>query len=190
MALLRFVLFLTAFFALDLRRYATLAQYQQDYAFVKSTGKYFWQPTVSDQPQEVIDIGPDYLVVLVYNCAYMRDICKNMYQFMETSRGRRLHPRSPELPASTFAFDFSGRGARGRGKARGLASCPGSWSNTHKCPEPDQRLPMRHDKEWYFRELEDSSTVTNLIKHHRGSNGLVDKYSNIRYTCDEFPPAS
>ncbi|KAK3303766.1 pectate lyase superfamily protein-domain-containing protein [Chaetomium strumarium] len=122
MALLRFVLFLTAFFALDLRRYTTLAQYQQDYAF------------------EVIDIGPDYLVVLVYNCAYMRDICKNI--------------------------------------------------NTHKCPEPDQRLPIRHDKEWYFRELEDSSTVTNLIKHHRGSNGLVDKYSNIRYTCDEFPPAS
>ncbi|KAK3934652.1 glucan 1,3-beta-glucosidase [Diplogelasinospora grovesii] len=95
MALLRFFLFLTAFFALDLRRHATLAQYYH-------------------VPQEVIDIAPDYLV----------------------------------------------------------------------------RLPMRHDKEWYFRELEGSSTVTNLIKHYRGSNGLVDEYSNIRYTCDEFPPAS
>ena len=42
MALLRFFLFLTTFFALDLRRHATLAQYQQDYAFVEATGQYFW----------------------------------------------------------------------------------------------------------------------------------------------------
>lgn len=129
-------------------------------------------------------------MVLVYNCAYMRDICKNMYQFMATSRGRRLHPRSPELSSDTFAYDFSGRSSKGRGLSRGDASCPGTWKNSHTCPEPDQMLPMRHDKEWYFRELELPSTVDNLIKHHRGANGQVDEPSKIRYTCDEFPPAS
>ncbi|KAI8211142.1 hypothetical protein K4K52_011113 [Colletotrichum sp. SAR 10_76] len=190
MAILRFFLFLTAFFAVDLRRHATLAQYQQDYSFVEATGQYFWQPTVNDVPQEVINTAPDYLVVLVYNCAYMRDICKNMYQFMATSRGRRLHPRSPELSSDTFAYDFSGRSSKGRGLSRGDASCPGTWKNSHTCPEPDQMLPMRHDKEWYFRELELPSTVDNLIKHHRGANGQVDEPSKIRYTCDEFPPAS
>lgn len=47
---------------------------------------------------------------------------------------------------------------------------------------------MRHDGQWYYRELEPGSTVTNLIKNYHTSTGV--ELSKIRYTCDEFPPAS
>lgn len=58
-----------------------------------------WRPTTNDALQRVIDIEPD-LVVLEYNCFYMRDICKNADNWYKTPRGQN------RPLAKRFAYDF------------------------------------------------------------------------------------
>ncbi len=140
---------------------------------------------MNDVPQRVLYLGPDQLVVLVYNCFYIRDICKNVAAFRLTARGQSPHPRSG-LASDWFAYDFS---SATRKNVRRRHSCPGSWKNNHACPETDAIMPMRHDGQWYYNDLE-PGTQYNIIRNHRSSTGNVDIYSKIRYTCDEFPPAT
>ncbi len=140
---------------------------------------------MNDVPQKVLYLGPDQLVVLVYNCFYLRDICKNQAAFYRTARGQALHPRSG-VGNNWFAYDFNSATRKNRRRSH---SCPGSWKDNHPCPESDPIMPMRHDGEWYHNDLE-PGTQYNIIRNHRGSNGNVDIYSKIRYTCDEFPPAT
>ena len=47
---------------------------------------------------------------------------------------------------------------------------------------------MRHDGPWFTTALE-PGTDQNLV-NHRGANGIVDEESKVRYSCDEFPPAT
>lgn len=47
---------------------------------------------------------------------------------------------------------------------------------------------MRHNGEWFSNELEPNTQV-NAIEDHR-TNGQVDERSKVRYSCDEFPPAT
>jgi hypothetical protein len=136
-----------------------------------------------------------YTVYLVYNCYYMREICRNSEIFLSSPRGRALHPQN-DLSNEWFGYDLDTGDApagepRSHQESRRAASCPSSWSATHQCPEADgsQRKPMRHDGEWFSSALEPGTTVNNL-KNQRDSNNNVIKYSNIRYTCDEFPPAT
>ncbi|KAK8080836.1 hypothetical protein PG997_008654 [Apiospora hydei] len=49
--------------------------------------------------------------------------------------------------------------------------------------------PMRHDKEWYYSHLEPGTQV-NGIANKRNALGRVTEYAKIRYTCDEYPPAT
>jgi hypothetical protein len=48
---------------------------------------------------------------------------------------------------------------------------------------------MRHDGEWFTTALE-PGTTTNNIMNKRDTQGKIVQYSNVRYTCDEFPPAT
>ncbi len=149
------------------------------------------QPTQNDVPQEVIDLGPDELVVLVYNCYYMRDICKNAYNFLNTERGKALHPQS-ELSNDVFGYDLNtkkGMRPPSRRVQRGQHSCPSNWKNSHTCPEFDQRDVMRHDGQWFSNALEPNTNRNAIINYRNPITGQVI-YSKIRYTCDEFPPAT
>lgn len=144
---------------------------------------------------EVINIEP-LTVYLIYNCHYMRDICKNADNFEATPRGRNLHPISG-LPNNVYGYDLnSGDNAppppgqtKSRQESRRDKSCPRNWKNNHRCPETDQQRPMRHDGEWFTTAIEAGSTIHNL-QNQRDAQGNVIRYSNIRYTCDEFPPAT
>lgn len=144
-------------------------------------------------PWEVIN--PDPLTVyLIYNCYYMREICKNAENFAATTRGQDLHPASG-LGNNIYGYDLdTGDGLTGnpnsRQQSRRSASCPDSWIGTHTCPEPDQRKPMRHDGEWFTTLLEPGTTTNNLMNVRDPITNNVLVYSNIRYTCDEFPPAT
>ncbi len=133
-------------------------------------------------------------VYLVYNCFYMREICKNAENFAATPRGQNLHPASG-VSNDMYGYDLdTGESPAGfpnsRQEGRRGASCPESWIATHPCPEVDQRKPMRHDGEWFTTLLEPQTTTNNLMNERDPITGNVVKYSNIRYTCDEFPPAT
>jgi hypothetical protein len=123
----------------------------------------------------------------------MRDICKNAENFEATARGGALHPTSG-LPNNVYGYDLdTGDSESGnpnsRQENRRSASCPDSWKDNHPCPETDQQRPMRHDGEWFTTLLE-PGTTTNNLQNVRDAQGNVIRYSNIRYTCDEFPPAT
>ncbi|GFP60365.1 glucan 1,3-beta-glucosidase [Trichoderma asperellum] len=173
---------------------ATEAQYLQDYMpDTTNPGNYLYTSLPQVAPWRVINIEP-YTIYLVYNCYYMRDICKNAELFGGTARGQNLHPQSG-LPNDVYGYDLdTGEAPTGEPKthqeSRRTASCPDSWKNTHTCPEADgtQRRPMRHDGEWFTTALEPGTTVNNLMNLR--VNNQVVRYSNIRYTCDEFPPAT
>ena len=134
-----------------------------------------------------------YTVYLIYNCYYMREVCRNAEIFGFSARGQNLHPRSG-LANDVFGYDLDtgdrpSQTPRSHQDLRRTASCPDSWSSTHLCPEAGQRKPMRHNGEWFTTDLE-PNTHTNNLRNQRDSNNNIIRYSNIRYTCDEFPPAT
>lgn len=138
--------------------------------------------------RRVVDLAPE-TVYLIYNCYYLRDICYNAYNFMKTPRGLNMHPSS-EVPSSVFAYDFNtGKASNKNSAQRRSKSCPGTWKNTHACPETNQRLPMRHDGEWYTQDLE-PGTKKNEIKAKPAANNQPAQQSLLRYTCEEFPAAT
>lgn len=141
----------------------------------------------------VLNVEP-YNVYLIYNCHYMREVCKNAEIFGQSARGQNLHPGSG-IPNDVYGYDLNtGEADAGEEKThqerRRAASCPSSWKKNHPCPESDgtQQKPMRHNGEWFFRELEPGTTLNQLMDVK--VNNVVTKHSNIRYTCDEFPPAT
>ena len=121
----------------------------------------------------------------------MKDICKNGYNWYQTNRGKLPHPTSG-LPNYIFGYDFN-TGTTSRRTQRGKHSCPTSgrlrWKDNHPCPESDQRTVMRQDGPWFSTALEPNTQINGII-NLRDANGQVTEYSKLRYTCDEFPPAT
>ncbi|KAH6714441.1 pectate lyase superfamily protein-domain-containing protein [Leptodontidium sp. MPI-SDFR-AT-0119] len=197
MALLCFVTFLVGLLFLHPAQLVR-AQYLQDYTGQTQAGSFhqtwFYQPRWNDPPVPVFDFndGPHKIsVYLVYNCFYMKDICRNADNFFATPRGQNMHPRSSSgLGPRTFGFDFNNRY---RARNRGRHTCPDAsatrpWRANHTCLEPDQQTVMRHDGPWFSTALE-PGTTTNTKIHDTGPNGQIIP-SNVRYSCDEFPPKS
>ncbi|GAB0145580.1 hypothetical protein EsHS_00006007 [Epichloe bromicola] len=48
----------------------------------------------------------------------------------------------------------------------------------------------RHDGPWMHKDLEPTANDGKTIKHERDSKGNIVRQSGIRYSCDEFPPAT
>lgn len=174
------------------------AQYKQDYRRVKGTGSspdtFLYLPT-SDQRlvEQVVDLASGestgYFVLLVYNCHYMIEICKNADNWFSVNRAT-MHSDS-KLPHrdSTFGWDFD-TGTRknrkdNRKNRRREKSCHSNWKDTPKdrCPEAGQEKPYRHDKQWH------TTAVDPNWKHINKLAPLIKLSSGIRYTCDEFPAA-
>lgn len=140
-----------------------------------------WRETTATGFTAVIDIAPE-LVVLEYNCYYMRDICKNADNWFNTPRGQSRVPRY------RFAYDFNtGKTSAFRNNRRRSASC-GNFKNRVTCPHSDQGIVMRQDGPWRYKSLEPGTTI-NEIRADVWANG-ARRPSEVRYTCDEFPPAT
>ena len=120
----------------------------------------------------------------------MKEICKNADNFEATPRGQNLHPNS-HLPNNVYGYDLDTGNTNSyqpdtHQERRRSASCPPSWKNTHPCPETNQQKPMRHDGEWFTTTTEPGEGYA--LMHERQGNAI--RYSNIWYSCDEFPPAT
>lgn len=164
-------------------------QYVQNYMLATGIGAgggqravSYWSPSFNVPPQEVVEFEY-HSVVLEYNCDFMRAICENAVNWIN---------RNPAFlgPNPRFAYDFNTR-RRGRSKQRRQASCPtgirNHWASFHACPEGNQQLSMRNDLEWWTAAPE--SSTSRILKHLRQNNNVV-AYSKMRYSCDEFPPAT
>lgn len=76
---------------------------------------------------------------MIYNCYYLREICKNVEDLAATTRGQSLHPISG-IPNGIYGFDLdTGDSPAGfpnsRQESRRNAPCLDSWKTTHPCPE-------------------------------------------------------
>lgn len=121
----------------------------------------------------------------------MTAICQNARNFQATARGRNLHPNS-QLPNYVYGYDYNtGRSYSSRASQRGAHTCPGTWKDTHNCPETNPLQPQppvwRNDRQWSTTALEPGTNI-NGIANERDGNGQITEYSHLRYTCDEFPP--
>ncbi|KAI0097347.1 glycoside hydrolase family 55 protein [Nemania sp. FL0031] len=134
-------------------------------------------------PIDVIDLYPQ-SVLLVYNCFYMTAICRNAYNFANTERGMTLHPTS-YVGNKRYGYDLNTGGSTARTSRRRSQSCPGSWKNRHVCPEFDQAPIYRHDGQWWTTDTRGPSDFYILDEPAN-----AQRRSNIRYSCDEFPPAT
>lgn len=144
----------------------------------------FFQPTLNDPFQQAVFLYPE-VVYLEYNCYYMRDICVNAQDFINSNRGQQRNPRT------LFGYDLN-TGKKQRAGKRRAKSCPtgtNGWKTFHTCPETTQNIVMRHDGPWPHKALEPGTTMLNIM-NQRDNLGRITEYSKIRYSCDEFPPAS
>lgn len=157
-------------------------QYSQDWSFTNNINgdeEIWWRPTLNSQDYRIWDFSDRYLIFLEYNCAYMTAICENAENFLATPRAQaRRYPYA-------FAYDLGGRTTKRR-----RASCPSSWAKTHSCPEFNQPTVWRQDGAWWTTALDPVQVPNNVIEHVRDNQGRVTSNSYLRYTCDEFPPAT
>jgi hypothetical protein len=125
---------------------------------------------------------------LIYNCALMPSICRNVANWVGTNPARQL-PRNFHLHASTGTHTADRRDN----------SCPDDWKETHVCPEPNQP----QSRGWWrkpagVRNTYSFPSTAKLIPSIHGNpfineiamNLINDDSAGLAYTCDEFPPAS
>ncbi|KAJ6781688.1 hypothetical protein PWT90_10859 [Aphanocladium album] len=146
---------------------------------------YFYVPNQGDTAIPVVVPRPD-VFYLEYNCYYMKEICKNAENFLASPRG------SAYRNGNAFGYDFN-TGRKGRSSKRRKQACPTGnkgWITYHPCPEADQQLPMRNDGQWPYSGLDPFATDKKTIKHVRDLKGKILLHSYMKYSCDEFPPAT
>ncbi|KLU87180.1 hypothetical protein, variant [Magnaporthiopsis poae ATCC 64411] len=108
---------------------------------------------------------------------------QNADNWFDTQRGKD-HKRKYGM---RFAFDLSTEGRRSRKRLRRDKSCR-NFVNSAVCPHPNSAIVMRQDGPWRFKDLEPGTRI-NEIKADTSPNG-ARLPSWLRYTCDEFPPAT
>lgn len=147
------------------------------------------RPTSGSTPARVFD--PELVgitVTLWYNCAYMNNVCDNADNFASTTRGASLHPVS-SVDNNKYGFDFS----TARKDAKRDKVCPSpAWAKRpeNKCPSSNAQAPFRSDTIWWTASLEPGTTINQIANKRSLATNQVTINSGIRYTCDEFPPAS
>ncbi|KAL2066293.1 hypothetical protein VTL71DRAFT_2364 [Oculimacula yallundae] len=202
MAALHLFVLITSIFCLLSQHQIANAQYAQDYEpDTTRPGEYLYRPIPNNPTRPVINFSP-VTVFLHYNCYYMKDICINAQQFALTPRGQNLHPLSglpkADCVINYFGYDLNTGDSEPffpqyRSEDRRSASCPNNWAAGHPCPEPGpppQQPVMRQDGLPWFTTATEPGTTIYQVMNHRDTAGNIDRYSNVRYTCDEFPPAT
>jgi hypothetical protein len=128
---------------------------------------------------------------LEYNCYYMTAICQNANTFLISARGAARTPRK------AFAYDFNSARATSR-RNRVCRTGQQGWTSWHACPEiaapGNQAQPSVYRADglpWWTTALEPNLPAgAARVLAHRRSNGQIVERSGVKYTCDEFPPAT
>lgn len=123
----------------------------------------------------------------------MTAICQNANTFLTSARGSARSPRK------AFGYDFVSARATAHRKEVCPSSGNGAWRDHHACPgvAADGNLAQpsvfRNDGlPWYTTAVEANLPYNagRVLRHRRGSSGQITELSGVKYTCDEFPPAT
>lgn len=141
----------------------------------------------------MIEAALTFILSLEYNCFYMTAICQNANNYLNSAHG------SSRTPRKAFAYDFTNARASNRRRRVCPTGTASGWATFHTCPElagPGnlaQPPVYRSDGlPWFTTALEPNVPAKSgkVLKHKRFSTGRLQEYSGVKYTCDEFPPAT
>lgn len=142
--------------------------------------------------------------LLIYNCAKMPAICRNVNQRnpllavsgnLAAGNLGKLNPGNTPggLNYLQLTYDTNNNNKRGRRNA----ACPSRWKLTHPCPEPNQPLTVASGDSWnfggYIGQGWNRAPLGQLVPGQAGYNVIADPAntgpSGMMWTCDEWPPA-
>ncbi|KAI6091579.1 hypothetical protein F4821DRAFT_226439 [Hypoxylon rubiginosum] len=138
--------------------------------------------------------------LLIYNCAKMPSICRNVNQVnpLQAVVGNaaagnigQLDPgQNGGLDYITLTYDTSA----GNKRRRRNAACPSGWKLTHGCPEANQPPTVASGTSWSFGSYIGLRwNPNNLVLGQAGYNVIANPGntapSGMMWTCDEWPPA-
>lgn len=138
-----------------------------------------------------VQTNPNGIPTLVYNCAKLPAICKNVNNRNPISGGGASSPGTLTLQGGVDYIELNADTDQARHDSRNGAACPDRWKRTHACPERDQPVTVPRGA-----SVGSGSFVgrkyNNVPQGDDGSNMIADAQSNYRgmiWTCDEWPPA-
>lgn len=142
--------------------------------------------------------------LLIYNCAKMPSICRNVNQRnpllgvvgnLQAGNLGRLNPGNTPggLDYLQLTYDTNNNNKRGRRNA----ACPSRWKLTHPCPEGNQPPTVASGDSWtfggYIGQGWNRAPLGQLLPGQAGYNVIADLMntgpSGMMWTCDEWPPA-
>ena len=131
---------------------------------------------------------------VVYNCAKVPALCSNVASYMPMNTAQMTLSTDPAV------FHFNKNEANH--DRRRDQSCPGTWSNTHICPEEDQPAVVLGGSYVNLRgnlfagAFEGKIFVDPGDPDALGARGHMiaddttpNTYSGLIWSCDEFPAA-
>lgn len=148
-----------------------------------------------------VQTNPNGIPTLVYNCAKLPSICKNVNTRNPIAGGGDSAPGTLTNPAGGDHIELNIDTSAVRHRQRNQAACPGSWKLTHNpqqafaCPEPNQPLTVRRGQSIItggYNGVRFRQNVPGLTRASDGALMIADQtgnYQGVIWTCDEWPPA-
>ena len=148
-----------------------------------------------------VQTNPNGIPTLVYNCAKLPAICKNVNARNPINGGGDNAPGTLINPAGGDHIDLNIDTSDARCKQRRRAACPSTWKLIHNprqpfaCPEPNQPLTVPQGESIITGGFVGSrwrKNVPDLSRTTLGALMIADSQGNYRgmiWTCDEWPPA-
>ncbi|MCJ1283616.1 hypothetical protein MMC26_002947 [Xylographa opegraphella] len=134
--------------------------------------------------------NPNGIPTLIYNCAKLPAICQNV------NRRNPLTALGPGQYGTLLGNDhieLNYDTDAARHEARNKDVCPGSWKNTHPCPETNQPYTVPQGSSYNHGGYPPARyNPNNLAPGASGYNKIADSQggeSGMIWTCDEWPPA-
>lgn len=138
-----------------------------------------------------VQTNPNGVPTLVYNCAKLPAICKNVNNRNPINGGGDSSPGTLILPAGVDHIELNSDPDESRHSTRNGQACPSRWKISHACPEPGQPRTVPKGASVGFGSFI-GQKFNNVPQGGDGSNMIADRFGNYRgmiWTCDEWPPA-
>ncbi|KAI1749014.1 hypothetical protein F4782DRAFT_514853 [Xylaria castorea] len=138
--------------------------------------------------------------LLIYNCAKMPSVCRNVNQVNPLSPivgnpaagniGRLNQGQNGGQDYITLTYDTNAN----RKRTRRNTACPSRWKVSHPCPQTDQPPTVASHTSWGFGSYIGLRwNPNNLMMGQAGYNVIANVAntgpSGMIWTCDEWPPA-
>ncbi|KAI9798404.1 MAG: hypothetical protein M1833_004798 [Piccolia ochrophora] len=134
-----------------------------------------------------VETNPVGIPTLIYNCAKMPSICKNVGKRYPMAGGLLSLPNGKRYLELNWDTD------KARTKARGAAACGNNWKARHPCPEPGQPEVVPKGSwvgqgSFIGKRLYPFVPVGEAGSYTIESTTVPGASSGMAWTCDEFPP--